>query len=309
MANAIPNLYLKWRAVRELLKPPQSDREIATGLWGPDDGPSKFSKMLRGDYGCESDVARELAEVVNKRLITVRAVKGRSEPPSNSFRGSDFELPVLEFTRRIVEAAEVIDVDTLGRTHKALMRELTAVPAGQKGGPQLAIERFSTSRFFEGVETAAEGPPVFEIGRDKGLFAVDGLADGLLRRPMMAYAVFARDPAPSGGWLWDTQFGHTVRWLPSPFTPIVEQDRVLLMKEPKPVQPVVGHFHATVVLVFDDAAIGRLDPRGSAPPSQGLDEEETARFLTNLSRVAKSHPKAVALCTGEYLVREPGSKT
>jgi hypothetical protein len=303
MANAIPNLYLKWIAVKELLNP-RSNAEIATGLWGPDDGPSKFSKMLRGDYGCEPDVASELAEIVNKRLIAVRAVKGRSEPPRGSFRGSDFELPVLEFTRRIVEAAEVIDADTLARAHKALMSELT-VEAGQKGGPQLAIEKFSISRFFEGVETAAEGPPVFEIGRDKGLFAVDGLADSLLRRPMKAYAVFARDPTPAGGWLWETQFGQTVRWLPSPFAPIVEKDRVLLMNEPKPVQPVVGHFHVTVVLVFDDAAIGRLDPRGSAPPSQGLDEEETARFLTNLSRVAKSHPKAMALCAGEYVVREP----
>lgn len=303
MAAAFPNLYLKWLAVRELLKPPQSNAEIATRLWGPDDGPSKFSKMLRGDYGCEPDVAAELAEIVNKRVSAVRALQGRTAAAADSLRGGDFELPLFDFTRRIVEAAEVLDPDTLDRTHKALMRELAPQAAGQ-AGPRLAIEQFAEKRFFDGMESA-EGPPVFEIGRHKGLFAVEGLPADVLQRPIQAYALFVRDPAPAGGRLWDEPFGRMVRWLPSPFAPFVDRNRALLMREPKPVQPVVGRFHATVVLVLDAAALGRLDPRGSAPPTQGLDEEETARFLTNLNRVAKSHANALAVCTGEYVVRAP----
>lgn len=306
MATAIPNLYLKWLAVRELLKPPQSNAEIATGLWGPDDGPSKFSKMLRGDYGCEADVAAELAQIVNKRVLAVRAVNGRQAASATSFRGGDFELPVFDFVRRIIEAVESVKPDTLERTHKALMRELAPLSPGQKG-PHLTIEKYGATRFFEGVETAPEGPPVFEIGRHKGLFAIDGLPAETLRRPMKAYAVFARDPTPAGSWLWDTPFANSVRWLPSPFTPVVEKDRVLLMNEPKLVQPLVGVFHVTVVLVHDEAVIGRLDPRGAEPASQGLDEEETARFLTNVSRVTKSHANAVSVCAGEYVVRQPAT--
>src|SRR5262245_33749762 len=115
MAEAVPNLYLKWLAFRELLRPPQSNAEIGTRIWGPDDGPSRFSKLLRGDYGCEAGVASELAEAINKRISVVRAAKQNSQPAKHVFKGSDLQLPVLEFARLLVTATEVIEADTLDR--------------------------------------------------------------------------------------------------------------------------------------------------------------------------------------------------
>lgn len=306
MAAAIPNLFLKWLAVRELLRLPQSNAEIATRLWGPDDGPSKFSKMLRGDYGCEPDVAGELAEVVNRRIAIVRGAAGRHDAAPYQFRPVDFEAPALAFTRQIVSATEVIDADALDRTHKALVRELGPdVPATPGGGPHLAIEQYGTSRFFEGATAAASGPPVFEIGRHKGLFAIEGLPPEDLRRPLKLYVMFSRDPAPTGARIWDISFQDAVRWLPSPFEPTVENGRILLMREPKPVQPIPGRFRLTAIVVRDPAVLPRLDPRGSRAASAPLDEEETARLITNMTRVAKSHAHAVAFCSSDYLVREP----
>ncbi|WP_439575862.1 hypothetical protein [Phreatobacter sp.] len=306
MAAAIPNLFLKWLAVRELLRLPQSNAEIATRLWGPDDGPSKFSKMLRGDYGCEPDVAGELAEVVNKRIAIVRGAAGRHDPAGYQFRPTDFEAPALDFTRQVITATEVIDPDALERTHKALVRELGPdVPASPGGGPHLAIEQYGTTRFFEGATAAAAGPPVFEIGRHKGLFAIDGLLPEDLDRPLKLYVMFSRDPGPSGQRIWDITFQDAVRWLPSPFDATVEGGRILLMREPKPVQPITGRFRLTAIVVRDPAVLPRLDPRGARATSAPLDEEETARLITNMTRVAKSHANAVAFCSSDYLVRDP----
>lgn len=306
MAAAIPNLFLKWLAVRELLRLPQSNAEIATRLWGPDDGPSKFSKMLRGDYGCEPDVAGELAEVVNKRITIVRGAAGRHDPAAYQFRPTDFEAPALDFTRQIISTTEVIDSDALERTHKALVRELGPdVPASPGGNIHLAIEQYGTTRFFEGATAASSGPPVFEIGRHKGLFAIDGLPPEDLGRPLKVYVMFSRDPAPSGQRIWDIAFQDAVRWLPSPFDATVEGGRILLMREPKPVQPITGRFRLTAIVVRDPAVLPRLDPRGARATPAPLDEEETARLITNMTRVAKSHANAVAFCSSDYLVREP----
>lgn len=305
MATAIPNLFLKWLAVRELLRLPQSNAEIATRLWGPDDGPSKFSKMLRGDYGCEPDVAGELADVVNKRIAIVRGAAGRREPASYAFRPVDLEAPVLGFARRIVETTEVIDQDALDRTHKALVREFAPEAPASGGGLHLAIEQYGTTRFFEGAAAASSGPPVFEIGRHKGLFAIEGLPPEDATRPLKVYVMFARDPATQGSRIWDLAFEDAVRWLPSPFEPVVEGGRILLMREPKPVQPIPGRFRLTAIVVRDPAVLPRLDPRGANASPAPLDEEETARLLTNLTRVARSHANALAYCGSDYLVREP----
>jgi hypothetical protein len=304
MANAIPNLFLKWLAVRELLRLPQSNAEIATRLWGPDDGPSKFSKMLRGDYGCEPDVAAELAEVVNKRVAVVRGAAGRSAPASYQMRPLDFEAPLLSFTRQLVETTEVLDQDVLDRTHKALIREFAPDAPGGPGGLQIAIEQYGTTRFFEGASAAASGPPVFEIGRHKGLFAVEGLPAGTTGA-LKVYVMFSRDPAMTGGRIWDMNFQDVVRWLPSPFEPVLEGGRILLMREPRPVQPIPGRFRLTAIVVRNPDILGRLDPRGGNPSPAPLDEEETARFLTNLTRLTKSHANAVGFCGGDYVVREP----
>lgn len=305
MANAIPNLFLKWLAVRELLRLPQSNAEIATRLWGPDDGPSKFSKMLRGDYGCEPDVAGELADVVNKRVAVVRGAAGRSEPAPYAFRSHDFEAPVLSFTRQIIDATEVIDQDVLDRSHKALVREFSPDAPNTPGSLSVAIEQYGTTRFFEGASAAASGPPVFEIGRHKGLFAIDGLPAEAASGALKVYVMFSRDPSILGGRIWDMTFQDVVRWLPSPFEPTVEGGRILLMREPKPVQPVPGRFRLTAIVVRNPDILGRLDPRGGNASAAPLDEEETARFLTNLARLTKSHANAVGFCGSDYVVREP----
>jgi hypothetical protein len=117
--------------------------------------------------------------------------------------------------------------------------------------------------------------------------------------------MFSRDPAPTGARIWDISFQDAVRWLPSPFEPTVENGRILLMREPKPVQPIPGRFRLTAIVVRDPAVLPRLDPRGSRAASAPLDEEETARLITNMTRVAKSHAHAVAFCSSDYLVREP----
>jgi hypothetical protein len=301
MATPQPSLYLKWLAFRELLRPPQSNAEIGTRLWGPDDGPSRFSKLLRGDYGCEPEVATALAETVNKRIAVVRAAARHSDAPEHVFKGSDFDLPVLEFARLLVNTTKIVDPEALDRSHRALLSEFSPVPA--TSGPRLAIEHYSTSRYFEGAVSASEGPPIFEIGRHKGLFAIEGMAPEHLAGKPKVYALFARDTSMAGKRIWDVSFADAVRWFPSPFEPTIDGGRLLLMAEPKPVLPVVGRFHLTAAVVLDPAVINRLDPRRQSSEPGPLDEEETARFLTNLSRLSKSHPKALAVCAGEYVVR------
>lgn len=306
MGIAIPTLFLKWLAFRELLRPPQSNAEIGTRIWGPDDGPSRFSKLLRGDYGCEPDVAAVLAEVINKRIATVRSLAGLAPPPPQPLRPADFELPVFDFVRGMVTAIGTVDADALDRTHRALLKEFEPDAAeATTRHLHLAIDQFAATRFFEDVVAAESGPPVFEIGRHKGLFAIEGLNPEDLARPMAAYAFFARDPATTGARLWDMPFNDVVRWLPSPFTPTVTGGRVMLMSEPKSVLPLPGRFRTTVVLVFDRAVLPRLDPRGKAPSPGPLNEEQTVRFLVNLHRVAKSHGSAISLCGGDYIVRQP----
>jgi hypothetical protein len=305
MAAQLPNLFLKWLAVRELLRLPQSNAEIASRLWGPDDGPSKFSKMLRGDYGCEPDVAGELAEIVNKRITIVRGAAGLSGNPDHLFRASDFEEPALAFAARIVEAAGIRDQDILDRAHKAILREFAPEAQKTPGAPQVTIEQFGSSRFFDGAVAPPSGPPVFEIGRHKGRFAIDGVPESAQDKPLKVYVMFSRDPSPDGGRIWDLSFADAVRWFPSPFVPVVTDGRILLMNEPKPVQPIPGRFRITAIIVSDPAVLPRLDPRGASAAAAPLDEEETARLLTNLTRVTKSHANAVAFCGGDYIVREP----
>jgi len=74
------------------------------------------------------------------------------------------------------------------------------------------------------------------------------------------------------------------------------------MPEPKPVQPVVGHFHLTVVVVFEP---GRDRQTRSAPAARRL---RAARRGGNrevpLNRLMKSQANALAVCGGEY--RLPG---
>ena len=69
--------------------------------------------------------------------------------------------------------------------------------------------------------------------------------------------------------------------------------------------PVAGRFLVTAVLVFDRKTVGELDPRGDEPEPAALDEIQTARFLTNLRRIAKRKDPPLAIATNEYSVIVP----
>lgn len=296
--DAIPNLYLKWRAFREIIGLPQSDAEIARKIFGENDGAVKFSKLLKGDYGCSPEVAVEVIAVINRRLETYRKALGLAARGETVLSAGDIGLPVYEFAQRLVAAAEGrCEPDALGRAHSMLLEEMAPRIAGAEASAKLKIERFSNDRIFSPfVPAGGEGPVVFEAGRHLGALAVEGIKGD----PIAAYVLLTRDPAPEQR-LWEMTFGETVLWLPSPFAP-VRRDGVHVLMEPQPVMPVPGRFLVTAVLVLEKGSIGKLDPRGDKPPKSSLDELETARFLTNLRRIAKRAPASIAVATNEYRV-------
>jgi hypothetical protein len=296
--DAIPNLYLKWRTFREIIGLHQSDAEIARKIFGENDGAVKFSKLLKGDYGCSPEVATEVVAVINRRLETYRKAQGLEGRGSALLSASDIGLPVYEFTQRLVAAADgMLAPGALDRAHSVLLEEMAPRMSGGEAAPRLRIERYANDRLFTPfLPAGGDGPVVFESGRHLGGLAIEGLA----RDPIAAYVLLMRDTAPQQH-LWEMKFGETVLWLPSPFAP-VRRDGVHILMEPQPVRPVPGRFLVTAVLVLEGDAVGRLDPRGAKPPTSPLDELETARFLTNLRRLAKRMPASVAVATNEYRV-------
>jgi len=56
------------------------------------------------------------------------------------------------------------------------------------------------------------------------------------------------------------------------------------------------------VLVLDNSAQPDLDPRGTNSISNTLDEQQTARYLTSVRRMAKRKPSPISIATTEYLV-------
>src|SRR5262245_12341187 len=140
--SAIPNLFLKWRAFREIVGQPLSDAQIGTSIFGPNEGAAKFSKLLYGDYGCSTEVRTELIQIVNRRVEGYRKARGLAPDGNIQFRTSDLELPVYEFTRRIVSAAGQVDPDALDRAHNALLKEMSPT-FDAPNEARLVIERFS----------------------------------------------------------------------------------------------------------------------------------------------------------------------
>lgn len=302
--KSIPSLYLKWRAFREIVGHPESDRNIATEIFGDDDAPVKFSKLLRGDLGCSVEIAEEIAKVINKRLIVYRGARSLNAEPAYRITGSDLALPVYTFANRLIEAARKVDDEALGRAHVGLLEEMAVPHATRDASPRLVIERFATSRAFAAAEpSGGTGPVVFEAGKHKGQLAVIGAS----KPPVGAYTMFMRDPAVLGLRLWDLAWGETVLWLPSPTVPVFTDGRLLLMPEAQPLRPLAGRFIVTCVLAWDQNAIGKLDPRGTRPPAGIMDEEETSRFLTNLRRVVSDKQKkwqgSVSTTSAEYIVQ------
>ncbi|MFG1313505.1 MAG: hypothetical protein BGN84_02755 [Afipia sp. 62-7] len=298
--SKIHSLYVKWRAFRDIIGHPKSDAELAREIFGADDGPVRFTKVLHGDVGCAPWIADEITNLINKRLAGFRAARSLPALPSQTFKGSDLALPVYWFTSRLIAAAGTIDEDRLERGHVGLLEELAIVPSPNQAEPKLVVEHYQGTRSFA---------PFLPSGRriefkpgDKGQIAFTGVS----RAPVAGYAMLTRDPAGYGQRLWEADWAETVLWLPSPFLPTWSDGRALLMPEPQPASPLPGRFIVTSVLVWDEKVIAKLDPRGARPPAAALDEEETTRFLTNLRRVLDDKQRkwagAVTAGSAEYSV-------
>ena len=90
--------------------------------------------------------------------------------------------------------------------------------------------------------------------------------------------------------------------------PKVTGTTALLMNEPKPVSKLPGRYTALAAVLFDQALVGQLDPRGANAPARALSEVETARFVTNLRRLTDTRQKSkhnranVSVVSESYIV-------
>ena len=135
--DTLPNLHLKWRTFREIIGFHQSDAEIAKKIFGENDGAVKFSKLLKGDYGCTPEIAAEVMAVINRRLETFRKAQGLAPRGETVLSTGDIALPVYEFTQRLVAAADgKIEPGALERAHRVLLEEMAPqVPRQQVRTP------------------------------------------------------------------------------------------------------------------------------------------------------------------------------
>lgn len=298
--SKIHSLYVKWRAFRDLVGHPKSDAELAREIFGDDDGPVRFTKVLHGDVGCAPWIADEIVNHINKRIAGFRGARSLPVLSSQTFKGSDLALPVYAFTNRLIAAAGAVDEDRLERGHAGLLEELAIASPTAQAKSRLVVERYQGTRSF--APFVPSGRRVEFRPGDKGQIAFTGVS----KAPVAGYAMLTRDPAGNGQRLWEADWAETVLWLPSPFVPTLSDGRALLMPEPQPASPLPGRFIVTSVLVWDGKAIAKLDPRGANPPTAALDEEETTRFLTNLRRVLDDKQRkwagAVTAGAAEYTV-------
>jgi hypothetical protein len=304
--TAMPNLFLKWRLFRELFAMPRSDREIAIEYWGPNEGPSRFSKMLRGDYGVSADAAAMLAGVINRRIETWRGARS-GLAAGGLVTASDIGLPSAEFVRRLIEAAGGTDADAAERAQRLAMELLAPQPA-PSAQARLLVERYSKARVFAPFQPAGGAEAVrFDPRTDLGQLVVE--LPAAPAAPPQIYAMVTRDAITASKRFWELPFSESVWWLPSPFpAAAVEDNRIALMPEPQPVMALPGRYRATAVVVMDPAVLPRLDPRGGAgetlAPGQ-MDEQNTMRFLINLARVANRDSAALVCATAEYEILSP----
>lgn len=297
MAN-IPNLYLKWRAFRSLIGDARSDAQIGRIVFDDEGGPIKFSKMLYGDYGCRAEIAGELADVINRCVASFRQGQGLETDASHQIVAHDLSRPTYDFVRRLIGIAGNIDVGRLADTHHQLYTALTAATS-QHSDAQLKIERYAADRAIGPMEpSGGRGPIRLVPEKHRGQFAISGIEDS----PEAVYALVARDTSSAGTHLWDCEWGDTVLWLPSPFKPTWDGRTMTLLSSPGPIQPIPGFFSATVVIVYDKATIGDLDPRGKDPQPGPLDELQTTRFLTNMRQLSKRKASPITVLSSTYEV-------
>ncbi len=295
--TAVPNLYLKWRAFRVMFPDDRADADFANLILIDDEidtRASKFSKLLKGDVGLKPRVAERLAKTVNDQVAAFRSNHKLSPLPALALSIEDLHRPLYDFIRGLLAATGKVDADKLERIQAALLDLISPWRSKANRAPRLLVER-GGERF--GWEQSDDEPIEFEVG-ELGRFTVQGLAEA----PVAAYVYATRDPSPIGQHLWDLKWRETVMWLPSPFVP-GRRGADIALTEPKEIQPMLGRFLVTAVLVSDEAVQAKLDPRGKNPAHGGLNEEQTSRFLTNLHRLEERNPHAVAIATNEYFVK------
>ena len=314
--SKIPNLYLKWKAFRSLIHDDRKDNAFAL-LVCPDLGKMYvkelhsdkknenkkhnrdrdqssvvFSRVLYGDMSCHQTFAmRLLDQVMNPCIAHYRKTHGLpGEPDTAKLSLEDItELSSNEFTRRLIAAAGKVSTTQLDAIEKAFLAELTPTVDAEKK-PQLAIRRYDTARSFAGWEKSKSKKKLeFEPGRHFGEMIVEDLAED----PVATYAFMARNPYPqSGKRVWELDWQDTVLWLPSP-RQIARTGNTLTLMPLSPVEPDLGTFKVTAVLVFDQKALDMLDPRGAKLPGT-LDELDTARFITNMKRLETPRKKTIS---------------
>ena len=295
--------------IQNSLRPARSDRQIArtifASFFGENDvneanRPILFSKMLRGEYGLQPEIASELAKVMNAAIEVYRGGRKLSGPSPQPLRPDHLYGPLFDFIRTLIAAVEQPGADDLVRTHRKMLDEF-APKATEGNAAHLLVERFATDRFIEGMRpSGGDGPVVFKAGQDLGQLSIQGLD----REPLAAYALVARDPSPES-WIWDSSWGETISWLPSPFKPIRSDNRYNLLPNPRKVQPVGGRFLVTALVVLEQNALAKLDPRGPTATAAALDENQTAKFLTEAKRLASGQNAPVVVATNEYRVALP----
>ena len=299
--TAMPNLFLKWRLFRELYALPRSDREIAIDYWGPNEGPSRFSKMLRGDYGVTADAAAMLAGVINRRIETWRGAHGE-RAAGTPLTASDIGLSTPDFVRRLIEAAGGAEDDAADRAQRLAMEILAPSPPAPVQA-QLLVERYSKARVFAPFRPAGGSEPVrFDPRTDLGQLVFE--LPAAPRDPPLIYAMVTRDASVADKRFWDLPFSQSVWWLPSPFpAAAIEDNRIALMQEPQPLLALPGRYLVTAIVVIERSILPRLDPRGGGaegPPPGQMDEQNTLRFLVNLSRLSNREPAALVSARAEY---------
>jgi hypothetical protein len=280
----IPNLYLKWGVFRKLFPDERPDADFAAAFFpNTANREQAFAKLKYGDTGCRDSTAKTLAYEINEFMRRYRQGRGILATASNPFSPPDLFLPVYVFTKRLIEIAGEVAPGQLAAAHAYLIEALTA-SGEQHQGCRLVIKRISIERAFAGMEPSGSGAPVlFDPARDLGAFSIEEVSDD----PAALYVFEIRDPQPGlGKLLWELEWSQTVSWVPSPFQARRTGNVLKITQGPVRIDPAPGRFHLNAVLVLNEQAIEELDPRDFARPA-ALDEFETARFVTNLKRLAK----------------------
>jgi hypothetical protein len=222
------------------VRPVQVDAQIATALFedyfGAQDAcennnrPILFSRMLRGEYSVQPEIADKPARRINTSISVYRGNHNFEGPVENPLTANDLYSPLHKFIRRFIDAVvpdraaldkerQKFFLGELTRTQKELLDILA--PTGPKGNPaKLLVLRMATDQFTGVPQPPPPGPVIFDPGSDMAQLSIEGLSQA----PIAAYTFFARDPSPEC-WLWDLSWVDTVRWLPYPFKPDTRRRR------------------------------------------------------------------------------------